>query len=132
MPDETQKPIEKPWAVYRNLNFQYRIGKIRGDSGSFYWIKFRENEDSELWDKRYVRAFDDPLKAIAYLLVITEGIHTSHKKLFHKTEREDIIQSLFIQFPNERKNIESLLAQSQPKCTMTYQIERPFLLKQHL
>ncbi len=118
MSDKTSNKIEKPWAVYRNLNFQYRLGKIVKDSENVYWIKFMEQEDSEPWDKRYVRAFDNPLKAIAYFIFFPDpNNHRSHKSEIHRENRYTTIQTFIAQFPSERPNIEKLLAPSQPKYT---------------
>lgn len=113
-----REKTQKSWAVYWNRSHQYRIGKLEYcyPADSCFWIRSQEHEDIEAWQKEFVRAFDNPLKAIAYSLVITDFKNNrSHKSYYHQDAKRQQIEDFFARFPSEKTNFEKLLAQSQPK-----------------
>ena len=123
MTEENQKQIKKPWAVYSyDSNGAWGFGKIVKREEylgkiSRLWITNFEKEGycfeenlfgCEPLDPEQVKTFDNPLKAMAYFLV--------HQRKFNPPyDKKSIIKSFLLRFPRERKNLEKLLAQSQPK-----------------
>jgi len=126
MSNETQKLIGKPWAVYSYDAWGAwgfaKVVKEDKDEGKIYnlWLRLYEGEqrfsiddqpEDEAWDPRYVKTFDNLLKMMAYFLV--------HQRKFNPPyDKNSVIKSFLFRFPNERNNIEKLLAQSKPKCTI--------------
>jgi hypothetical protein len=101
---EKNKEIEKPWAVYPT-----GIGKVvRKDPHGKIWITSFENSSPE-WAPKEIQTFEKSADAIKYF-----SVHQPYNPPYTFNQ----LAHLFLdQFPSEAKNIESLLAQSLPKCT---------------
>jgi hypothetical protein len=98
--------IQKPWAVYGWYTGSWDIGKVTSESENSLYIQYCEGQHylPECWDFKWVKVFDDPLKAIAYFLV--------HKNKLEEgsNNKEKVVKTFLRNFPNERKNIEKRLA----------------------
>lgn len=68
MSDNTEKPIEKPWAVY-GLLVKF-IGKVIREDRFNAYLQYYEKQQFPLksWNFHYIQRFDNPLEAIDYLL----------------------------------------------------------------
>jgi len=101
--------IEKPWAVYGWFMGSWGIGKIV-NRGHTLDIQYCEGQHypPECWDPKWVKRFDNPVKAMAYFKV---HVHDSYYT------KEKIIESFLRNFPSEETNLEEFLAQRQAKCT---------------
>lgn len=125
MLNETEKPIEKPWAVYGWSLGSWGIGKIV-NRGHTLDIQYCEGQHypPECWDPKWVKRFDNPVKAMAYFKV---HVHDSYYT------KEEIIESFLRNFPSEETNLEKFLAQTSPKCTPTVEEDwGPFGKHPHL
>lgn len=92
--------ISAPWAV-RDIGYSTDIGKII--SLNPFLVRCTERHSSEryspqLWETKYVKLFDDPVKAIAYFLVHQSSDGTGYTK-------EYFTESFLKDFPSERKNL---------------------------
>jgi hypothetical protein len=126
MPEKTQNSIEKPWAIYGRPECVFNIGKViredkEGEEIKRLWLiefeggsRFSPEDQPQvkLWNPRYVKTFDKSYKAIAYFLV--------HQMRFNPPyDKKSAINEFLHWFPSEQANLETLLAQSKPKCTRT-------------
>ncbi|HTY44343.1 MAG TPA: hypothetical protein VMC80_03805 [Patescibacteria group bacterium] len=117
-----KKTADKSWAVYWGFEYFIEIGKLAGYLGKDLLIQKREGGEreggeTEAWNFNYSRTFDEPLKALAYLLfnLTADTEERKFKSLKHQKIREDLLQDFLLKFPSERKTLETSLAQSQPK-----------------
>jgi len=107
MPKET-KQIEKPWAVYSFSAYEGRnasgIGKVTN------WIDFviqysEEQKPGIKWDPSYVKTFHNSSEALDYFFN-----NAKERNLTKQEARKKFLDN----FPNERVNLEKLLAQTPP------------------
>jgi hypothetical protein len=99
MPENTEE-ISKPWAVYGWFLGPWGIGKVIRDSPGSLDIRYSEGQlyPAELWDAKWVRKFDSPIKAIAYYLVKNPG-----------QTREEILKEFLQNFPSQESKLEKYL-----------------------
>lgn len=105
MTNEQQK-IEKPWAVYGWNMGAWDIGKVVEEKGHSLGIIYFEgnrtgySEDQpevNVWGSKWVKTFDDPIRAMEYFLV--------NQQYHPKVGKERIIHDFLIRFPSERDNL---------------------------
>lgn len=107
-----EKKIQKPWAVYGWFLGSWAIGKVKSEGYLSLDIQYCEGQmyPPSLWDSKWVKTFDNPIKAIAYF-------HLHNHEGYSKKQ---VIDKFLSNFPSERVNLENLLkqsAQTSPKLT---------------
>ncbi|MCL5018691.1 MAG: hypothetical protein M1416_02925 [Candidatus Pacearchaeota archaeon] len=99
-----KEEIKKPWAVYGWLLGAWGIGKVTSESRNSVDILYIEGQryPIQVWEKKWVNQFDNPIKAMAYFLV--------HQTINDRPyDKKDILRKFMNDFPSEEKNIESKL-----------------------
>ncbi|HTY44158.1 MAG TPA: hypothetical protein VMC80_02860 [Patescibacteria group bacterium] len=99
MLEETQKQVEKPWAVYGSAGF-YAIGRAVKETKTYLSLQTSEgNKLPEYVNPQCAHRFANPVQAMAYYRV-------HHAVRFPKKQ---IIDTFLSDFPSQRANLENLL-----------------------
>jgi hypothetical protein len=116
MSNETQNQTERHWIVYGPQKKPWGIAEKAWEirhQGQVTCVGVRYQEGvkyTNAWGKSFFLEYDSSIKAIESVLALNL--------------EEDLIQSFLERFSGQKTTVETILAQSQPKCTAQTQLSK--------